>query len=189
MVMRLPERDSYSYHRDKMHANLSVAMGGRVAEELIFGHDKVSSGASSDIQYATNLARNMVTQWGMSDKLGPLQYEEQQEGYLGMGGTARLFASDETNKVIDSEIRALVDGAHARATTILKANEDKLHLLAQAMLEYETLSGEEIEQLLKDGKLDRPDRPSGPAKPAQVHGSAIPKAGRRFAGDTAPQGA
>ncbi|MEL0210782.1 MAG: cell division protein FtsH, partial [Novosphingobium sp.] len=75
MVMRLPERDSYSYHRDKMHANLSVAMGGRVAEELIFGHDKVSSGASSDIQYATSLARSMVTKWGMSDKLGPLQYE------------------------------------------------------------------------------------------------------------------
>ncbi len=87
MVMRLPERDNYSYHRDKMHANLAVAMGGRVAEEIIFGHDKVSSGASGDIQYATDLARNMVTKWGMSDKLGPLQYEQSQEGYLGMGQT------------------------------------------------------------------------------------------------------
>ena len=189
MVMRLPERDSYSYHRDKMHANLSVSMGGRVAEELIFGYDKVSSGASSDIQYATGLARNMVTKWGMSDKLGPLQYEDQQEGYLGMGGSARLFASDETNKVIDSEIRALVDNAHARATDILKTHEEQLHLLAQALLEYETLSGEDIAQLLQDGKLDRPDRPSGPVRPASVQGSAIPKAGRRFAGDTAPQGA
>ncbi|HEY6868426.1 MAG TPA: cell division protein FtsH, partial [Novosphingobium sp.] len=189
MVMRLPERDSYSYHRDKMHANLSVAMGGRVAEELIFGYDKVSSGASSDIQYATSLARNMVTKWGMSDKLGPLQYEDQQEGYLGMGGSARLFASDETNKVIDSEIRALVDGAHVRATEILKANEEKLHLLAQALLEYETLSGEEITHLLNDGKLDRPDKPAGPARPVSVQGSAIPKAGRRFSGGTAPQGA
>ena len=188
MVMRLPERDSYSYHRDKMHANLSVAMGGRVAEELIFGYDKVSSGASSDIQYATGLARNMVTKWGMSDKLGPLQYEDQQEGYLGMGGSARLFASDETNKLIDSEIRMLVDGAHARATEILKTNEDKLHLLAQALLEYETLTGEEIEQLMKDGKIDRPDRPSGPARPVAVQGSAIPKAGRRFNG-AAAQGA
>ena len=189
MVMRLPERDSYSYHRDKMHANLSVSMGGRVAEELIFGYDKVSSGASSDIQYATSLARNMVTKWGMSDKLGPLQYEDQQEGYLGMGGSQRLFASDETNKVIDSEIRALVDGAHTRATDILKTNEDKLHLLAQALLEYETLSGEEITQLLADGKLDRPDRPTGPARPTAVQGSAIPKAGRRFSGGAAPQGA
>jgi len=189
MVMRLPERDSYSYHRDKMHANLSVSMGGRVAEELIFGHDKVSSGASSDIQYATGLARNMVTKWGMSDKLGPLQYEEQQEGYLGMGGTARLFASDETNKLIDSEIRGLVDNAHARAKQILGENEDKLHLLAQAMLEFETLTGDEIKQLLKDGKIDRPEKPTGPLRPASVQGSAIPKAGRRFAEDTAPQGA
>jgi cell division protease FtsH len=190
MVMRLPERDSYSYHRDKMHANLSVSMGGRVAEELIFGHDKVSSGASSDIQYATSLARNMVTKWGMSDKLGPLQYEDQQEGYLGMGGSQRLFASDETNKLIDTEIRELVDNAHARATTILKDNEDRLHLLAQALLEYETLTGEEISQLLKDGRIDRPDQPSSGMRPAAVRGSAIPKAGRRYGGETAaPQGA
>ncbi|HEY0960679.1 MAG TPA: ATP-dependent zinc metalloprotease FtsH [Novosphingobium sp.] len=189
MVMRLPERDSYSYHRDKMHANLSVAMGGRVAEEIIFGHDKVSSGASSDIQYATGLARNMVTKWGMSDKLGPLQYEEQQEGYLGMGGSARLFASDETNKVIDSEIRGLVDGAHARATSILREQEDKLHALAQALLEYETLTGEEIRQLLDTGKLDRPETPKGPSAPTPVRGSAVPKSGKRFSGgDASPQG-
>ena len=191
MVMRLPERDNYSYHRDKMHADLAVSMGGRVAEEIIFGHDKVSSGASSDIQYATSLARNMVTKWGMSDKLGPLQYEEQQEGYLGMGGRARTMGSDETNKLIDSEIKALVDGAHARATEVLKGQEDKLHLLAQAMLEYETLNGEEIKQLLADGKLDRPDEPSGPAVVRPVTGSSIPRAGKRFRGegDTAPQGA
>jgi cell division protease FtsH len=188
MVMRLPERDSYSYHRDKMLANLSVAMGGRVAEEIIFGHDKVSSGASSDIQYATGLARNMVTRWGMSDKLGPLQYEEQQEGYLGMGGTARLFASDETNKVIDAEIRTLFDTAHARATEVLKAQEDKLHLLAQALLEYETLTGDEIKELLESGKIDRPDLPSSPL-PATVRGAAVPKAGKRYAGEAKPQGA
>ena len=165
MVMRLPERDNYSYHRDKMHADLAVAMGGRVAEEIIFGHDKVSSGASSDIQYATSLARNMVTKWGMSEKLGPLQYEEQQEGYLGMGQSARTMGSGETNKLIDAEIRALVEGAHKRATQILTDKEDQLHLLAQAMLEFETLTGDEIDQLLKDGKLDRPDEPKGPSKP------------------------
>jgi cell division protease FtsH len=187
MVMRLPERDSYSYHRDKMHANLSVSMGGRVAEELIFGYDKVSSGASSDIQYATSLARNMVTKWGMSDKLGPLQYEEAQEGYLGMGGSQRTMMSDETNKLIDSEIRTLVDGAHARATDILKTNEDKLHLLAQALLEYETLSGDDIRALMEDGKIDRPEAPSGPAKPASTQGSAVPRAGRRFSGSGDPQ--
>jgi cell division protease FtsH len=188
MVMRLPERDNYSYHRDKMHADLAVSMGGRVAEELIFGHDKVSSGASSDIQYATKLARNMVTKWGMSDKLGPLQYEESQEGYLGMGQTARTMGSDETNVLIDAEIKALVEGAHVRATEILKGNEDKLHLLAQAMLEYETLSGDEIRQLLDDGKIDRPEAPTGAGAVKPVRGSAIPRAGKRFGGEAA-QGA
>jgi len=189
MVMRLPERDSYSYHRDKMLANLSVSMGGRVAEELIFGHDKVSSGASSDIQYATSLARNMVTKWGMSDKLGPLQYEDHYEGYLGMGGSQRVMMSDETNKLIDIEIRTLVDGAHARATDILRTETDKLHLLANALLEYETLTGDEIKELLDSGKLDRPDQPKGPSSTVPPRGSAIPKAGRRFTGGTAPQGA
>jgi cell division protease FtsH len=191
MVMRLPERDSYSYHRDKMHANLSVSMGGRVAEEIIFGHDKVSSGASSDIQYATNLARNMVTQWGMSDKLGPLQYEEQSEGYLGYGQAQRTFRSGSTNELIDNEIKSLVEGAHKRATEILTTHEDQLHLLAQALLEYETLSGEEINALLETGKIDRPDAPRGPTVTAPVRGSAIPKAGKRFGGkgDEAPQGA
>ncbi len=191
MVMRLPERDSYSYHRDKMHANLAVAMGGRVAEDIIFGHDKVSSGASGDIQYATDLAKNMVTKWGMSEKLGPLQYEQQQEGYLGMGQSARTMAGAETNKLIDAEIKELVEGGLKRATDILTEQEDKLHLLAQALLEYETLTGEEIDALMKDGKIDRPDEPRGPAIVKPVQGSAIPKAGKRFGGnsDEAPQGA
>jgi len=191
MVMRLPERDNYSYHRDKMHANLAVAMGGRVAEEIIFGHDKVSSGASGDIQYATDLARNMVTKWGMSDKLGPLQYEQSQEGYLGMGQAARTMSGEETNKMIDAEIKELVEGGLKRATEILTSQEDKLHLLAQAMLEYETLTGEEIDQLMEKGKIDRPDHPSGPTPVAPTSGSTVPKAGKRFGGEggAAPQGA
>ena len=189
MVMRLPERDSYSYHRDKMHANLAVAMGGRVEEEIIFGHDKVSSGASGDIQYATDLARNMVTKWGMSDKLGPLQYEQSQEGYLGMGQTARTMGGAETNKLIDAEIKDLVENGLKRATEILTDQEDKLHLLAQAMLEYETLTGEEIDQLMKDGKIDRPDEPKSSVTIKPLAGAAVPKAGRKFGGGTAPQGA
>ena len=189
MVMRLPERDSYSYHRDKMHANLAVAMGGRVAEEIIFGHDKVSSGASGDIQYATDLARNMVTKWGMSDKLGPLQYEQSQEGYLGMGQTARTMGGAETNKLIDAEIKDLVENGLKRATEILTDQEDKLHLLAQAMLEYETLTGEEIDQLMKDGKIDRPDEPKSSVTIKPLAGAAVPKSGRKFGGGTAPQSA
>lgn len=185
MVMRLPERDNYSYHRDKMHANLSVSMGGRVAEELIFGYDKVSSGASSDIQYATSLARDMVTQWGMSDEMGPLQYEERQEGYLGYGMSQRSAMSDETARKIDAEIRKLVEGGHKRATDLLTKHNEQLHLLANALLEFETLSGDEINQLLDTGKFERDD--GKVIKPSSIPtvGTAIPKAGR---GKTGPVG-
>ncbi len=177
MVVRLPERDSYSYHRDKMYANLSIAMGGRVAEELIFGYDKVSSGASGDIQQATKLARSMVTQWGMSDKLGPLQYEEQQgETFLGYSQTQRHNMSNETAKLIDGEIRRLVDDANAKATSVLKKNIKQLHKLAEGLLEFETLSGDEIAALLNKGtKPDRSgidiNRPTALA----TGGSSIPK--------------
>ena len=192
MVMRLPERDSYSYHRDKMHANLAVSMGGRVAEELIFGYDKVSSGASSDIQYATSLARDMVTQWGMSEELGPLQYEEKHDGYLGYGMSQRSAMSDETAKKIDAEIRKLVEGGHSRATGLLKKFDKQLHLLANALLEFETLSGDEIKSLLATGKFERDD--GAVIKPSTIPqiGTAIPKAGRRkpaSLGDANPQGA
>ena len=192
MVMRLPERDNYSYHRDKMHANLSVSMGGRVAEELIFGYDKVSSGASSDIQYATSLARDMVTQWGMSDTMGPLQYEERQEGYLGYGMSQRSAMSDETAQKIDAEIRKLVEGGHKRATDLLTEHNNQLHLLANALLEFETLSGEEINQLLETGKFERDD--GKVIKPSSIPtvGTAIPKAGRGKStpvGGATPQGA
>jgi len=186
MVMHMPERDRYSYHRDKMHADLACAMGGRVAEELIFGHNKVSSGASSDIQYATRLARAMVTKWGMSDKLGPLQYEETQEGYLGYGGSSRTMSSVDTNRLIDAEIRGLVDTAHKRATEILKKNIKQLHLIAKALLEFETLSGDDINELIAKGKLDRPDKPNAALELPPVKGSAIPKAGgRKVAGAAA----
>ena len=176
MVMRLPERDSYSYHRDKMHANMAVAMGGRVAEELIFGYDKVSSGASGDIQYATKLARDMVTQWGMSDAMGPIQYEEQQgETFLGYSQSQGMNVSQETAQKIDREIRSLVEKGYDRAKQVLTDYGEELEKLAQALLEYETLSGEEIKILLDGGSIDR-GGPSAPAIPTA--GSSIPKAGR-----------
>ena len=118
MVMRLPERDNYSYHRDKMYANLAVSMGGRVAEEVIFGYDKVSSGASSDISYATGLARDMVTRWGMSDALGPLQYAEaDEEVFLGYSVNRQKNMSNETAQAIDKEIRRVVEQGYDRAKT------------------------------------------------------------------------
>jgi cell division protease FtsH len=177
MVMRLPERDNYSYHRDKMYANLAVAMGGRVAEELIFGYDKVSSGAASDIQYATGLARDMVTRWGLSDALGPLQYAEpEEEVFLGYSVNRTRQMSNETAQLIDKEIRRIVDESYERAKTCLDENRDQLETLAQALLEYETLTGEEIKTLMEGGSIDRGGK-AGPAIPAA--GSSIPKASRK----------
>jgi cell division protease FtsH len=176
MVMRLPERDNYSYHRDKMYANLAVAMGGRVAEELIFGHSKVSSGAASDIQYATGLARDMVTRWGLSDALGPLQYAEpEEEVFLGYSVNRTRQMSNETAQLIDKEIRRLVDDAYDKAKTCLTENREQLESLALALLEYETLSGEEIKALMEGGPIDR-SGPTGNAIPTA--GSSIPKAKR-----------
>jgi cell division protease FtsH len=176
MVMRLPERDNYSYHRDKMYANLAVSMGGRVAEELIFGYDKVSSGASSDISYATSLARDMVTRWGMSDELGPLQYADaDEEVFLGYSVNRQRNMSDETARAIDKEIRRIVDQGYDRAKHVLEEFREELETLAKALLEYETLSGDEIKKLLAGETIDRGGA-KGPSIPAA--GSSIPKAKR-----------
>jgi cell division protease FtsH len=176
MVMRLPERDNYSYHRDKMYANLAVSMGGRVAEEVIFGYDKVSSGASSDISYATGLARDMVTRWGMSDLLGPLQYADaDEEVFLGYSVNRQRNMSNETAQAIDKEIRRIVEEGYDRAKHLLEEHREELETLAQALLEYETLSGEEIKKLLAGEPIDRGGA-KGPSIPAA--GSSIPKAKR-----------
>ena len=178
MVMRLPERDSYSYHRDKMYANLAVSMGGRIAEELIFGYDKVSSGASGDIQYATKLARDMVTKWGMSDKLGPLMYSEgEEEVFLGYSRQQNSSMSDETAKAIDSEIRRIVEQGYERAKEVLTEHLDQLHTLAGAMLDYETLSGDEIKRLIAGEDIGR-DVISPEKKSVPLGGTSIPKTKR-----------
>ena len=189
MVMRLPERDNYSYHRDKMYANLAVAMGGRVAEEVIFGYDKVSSGASSDIQYATGLARDMVTRWGMSDALGPLQYADaDEEVFLGYSMNRQRHMSNETAQLIDKEIRQIVEAGYERAKLLLTEHRTELETLAKALLEYETLSGDEIKTILDGGSIDR----GGASKPSlPTAGSSIPKARRKpqALGGAAPAGA
>ena len=180
MVMRLPERDSYSYHRDKMYANLAVAMGGRVAEEVIFGYDKVSSGASSDIQYATGLARDMVTRWGMSDELGPLQYADaDEEVFLGYSMNRQKQMSNETAQAIDKEIRRIVEAGYDRAKHLLEENRGELETLAKALLEYETMSGDEIKTILEGGTIDRG---AGHKSVIPAAGSSIPKARRPKSG-------
>ncbi len=154
MVMRLPEKDHFAYGKDKLEANMVVAMGGRVAEEMIFGADKVTTGASSDIQQATNIARRMVTEWGMSDTLGPLLYNEnQQEVFLGHSVARQQNISEDTARQIDDEIRRIVNKADKICRDILKKNAKQLEKLAQALLKYETLNGEEIKDLLAGKKL------------------------------------
>ncbi len=151
MVMRLPEKDQVSLTRQKCKADMAVAMGGRVAEEEIFGHEKVTSGASADIKMATNLARAMATQFGMSDKLGPLLYGDgQEEVFLGrsMGQPGTLF-SDETQQLIDSEVKRFVEEGYSMAQEVIRENMDDLHAIAQGLLEYETLSGDEIRGILE----------------------------------------
>ncbi|HIV77400.1 MAG TPA: ATP-dependent zinc metalloprotease FtsH [Candidatus Sphingomonas excrementigallinarum] len=181
MVMRLPERDSYSYHRDKMYANLAVAMGGRVAEEIIFGYDKVSSGASGDIQYATGLARDMVTKWGMSDKVGPVEYAQPEgESFLGYSSSQPVRMSNQTAQLIDDEIKSIVEGGLHRAKHVLTEHVDQLHLLAGALLEYETLSGDEIKKLIAGDDIGRDD-PKQKTTPIAKAGTSIPKT-RRGAG-------
>ena len=159
MVMRLPERDQVSLTRRKAYADLAVAMGGRVAEEEIFGYDKVTSGASADIKMATGLARAMATEWGMSDKLGPLLYgDAQDEVFLGRSMMQRnTHMSDETQQVIDEEVKRFVEDGYQTAQKVIRENIDDLHTIAKALLEYETLTGDEIRGLM-DGQT--PIRPT-----------------------------
>jgi cell division protease FtsH len=149
MVMRLPERDQLSMSREKMYADISVAMGGRIAEEIIFGHDKVTSGASSDIEMVTKMAKNMVTRWGMSEAMGPIAYQEnEEEVFLGRSVARTQNVSEETAKKIDAEVRKIVDAGYGRAKKILTEKLDDLHKLSKALLEYETLNGDEIRDLI-----------------------------------------
>ncbi|MEC9367278.1 MAG: ATP-dependent zinc metalloprotease FtsH [Pseudomonadota bacterium] len=177
MVMRLPERDQLSVTRAKLKADLAVAMGGRVAEEVIFGHDKVTSGASADIKMATSMARAMVTQFGMSDKLGPLAYgDNEEEVFLGHSIARTQNLSDDTQKLVDDEIHAVVDEGYATAKKIITKHVDQLHVIAKGLLEYETLSGDEIKNLL-NGKP--PVRDLGDdIKPNEPIVSAVPSTGK-----------
>lgn len=177
MVMRLPERDMLSHTRAKLKADIAVAMGGRVAEEVVFGYDKVTSGASSDIKMATQLARAMVTQFGMSDKLGPLAYgDNEEEVFLGHSIARQQNLSDETQSMVDEEIHRIVDEGFEGARKIISENIDDLHTIARGLLEYETLSGHEIKDLL-NGKPPVRDFPAEET-PRPGPQSAVPTAGR-----------
>ncbi|MFT6105880.1 MAG: cell division protease FtsH [Rickettsiales bacterium] len=151
LVMRLPEVDRFSVSRAKLHDDLAVAMAGRAAEELIFGYDKVTTGASSDIEYATRMAKAMVIKWGLSDKVGTIDYEPESNS----GQQFHKEFSDETSKLIDSEVRRIVDEALQKANQILTDKKDDLETLAQGLLKFETLSGNEIKDLLSGKEIRR----------------------------------
>ncbi len=150
LVMSLPEGDRLSENKARLTARLVMAMGGRVAEEIIFGADRVSNGAAGDIKQATGIARMMVTEWGMSDKLGMIAYgDNSQEVFLGHSVTQNKNVSEVTAREIDGEIKGIIDQAFAKATHILTENVEELHRLARGLLEYETLSGDEIRTVLR----------------------------------------
>ncbi len=176
VTMHLPEKDRYGYSLFELKAKLAMMFGGRVAEEIIFGKDMVTTGAANDIQQATGLARRMVTEFGFSEKLGPLRYEEnQEEVFLGRSVTQQKNVADATALVIDEEIRSLIEEAEASARRILTEHKEELHAIAQGLLEYETLSGEEVQSILRGEPVNRPSDDS--STPGQSP-STVPTAGK-----------
>jgi cell division protease FtsH len=174
MVMRLPERDRHSETREQLTSHLAIFMGGRVAEELVFGYEKVTTGASHDIEQATKIARLMVTRAGLSDELGAVAYgENQEEVFLGYSVSRQQNISEATVQKIDSEIKRLVDAGYQEAKHILTTKREDMEILAKGLLEFETLSGDEIKDLLL-GK--RPNRETT-IEPPGPRASTVPSAG------------
>ncbi|MDC2979473.1 cell division protein FtsH, partial [Pelagibacteraceae bacterium] len=178
MVMRLPEKDQLSMRKDQMKAHLLIATGGRIAEEMIFGKDKITNGAASDIQMVTNLAKKMITEWGMSEKLGRLRYNnDSEEVFLGHSVAQSKNLSDSTAKLIDEEVRFLAEEAENNCRKILQDNNDQLHIVAKGLLEYETLSGDEIKDLIKGIKPTRDDFDNNDLNTPKKPATSVPKTG------------
>ncbi len=157
VTMFLPEEDRYSLSKERLESQISSMFGGRIAEELIFGPEAVTTGASNDIQRATEIARNMVTKWGLSERLGPLTYSEDEgEVFLGRSVTQHKHVSDETANAIDEEIRSIVDRNYQRARQLLESNLDKLHMMAEALIKYETIDSDQIDAIMAGHKPQPP---------------------------------
>jgi cell division protease FtsH len=158
VTMFLPEDDRYSHSKQRLESQISSLFGGRIAEKLIFGTESVTTGASNDIERATEIARNMVTKWGLSDKMGPLAYsEEDGEVFLGHSVTQHKTLSDETAHAIDEEVRRIIDTNYARAERLLRENIEKLHMMAKALIRYETIDTEQIDDIMA-GKQPNPPK-------------------------------
>ncbi|MFP4062326.1 MAG: ATP-dependent metalloprotease, partial [Halochromatium sp.] len=172
VTLFLPEDDRFSYSKQRLESQISSLFGGRLAEELIFGPEMVTTGASNDIQRATDIAHNMVTKWGLSDKLGPLTYsEDEQEVFLGHSVTQHKSVSDETTHLIDKEVRSFIDRNYERAKTILTEHMDQLHAMAEALMKYETIDAEQINDIM-EGRTPRPPKDWGNDEPKRPGGGA-----------------
>ena len=172
----LPEQDRYSMSKRRLESSIATLFGGRIAEELIFGEDAVTTGASNDIERATELARNMVTKWGLSDRLGPLTYsEESGEVFLGRSVTQHKQVSDETAHAIDEEVRRVIEMNYKRARQILETNLDKLHAMAEALIKYETLADEQIRDIMA-GRTPKPPEGWDDTTPTTGSGKPAPTA-------------
>ncbi|MFA7488939.1 MAG: ATP-dependent metalloprotease, partial [Lysobacteraceae bacterium] len=189
VTMYLPEGDKYSYNKVAIQSQLCSLYGGRVAEELIFGADKVTTGASNDIERATKMARNMVTKWGLSDEMGPISYgEEEDEVFLGRSVTQTKNVSDETARRIDEVVRGILDRAYARTTEILTENLDKLHVMANTLLLYETIDASQIDDIMAGREPGPPaDWAKSGRTPPPGRGDSGPAAGGAPLGGPAPQ--
>ena len=162
ITMFLPERDKYSLSREAIDSQISTLFGGRLAEELIFGSESVTTGASNDIQRTTELARNMVTRWGMSDELGPQTFaEDEEEVFLGRSVTQHKHVSSATAKVIDLEVKQIIDRNYQRARTILEGRLDTLHAMADALIRFETIDKAQIAKIMKGEEPDAPESDVG----------------------------
>jgi cell division protease FtsH len=176
VTMSLPERDKLSYSKQWCEGKIAMAFGGRVAEQIIYGKEHLNTGAASDITQATSIARRMVTEWGMSEKLGPLLYNEnQQEVFLGHAITQRQNMSEDTARLIDEEVRRIVTAGEAKAWEVLTAHRKELEAITQALMEYETISGDEVSSLMRGEKVVRASDDEGTKGPI---GSAVPTTGR-----------
>ena len=177
VTMYLPEQDRYSYSKQRLQSSLCSLYGGRIAEELIFGKDNVTTGASNDIERATEIARNMVVKWGLSDRMGPMTFgEDEGEVFLGHSVTQHQEVSDATSSAIDEEVRAIIDYNYGRAKKILEENIETLHGMAKALMKYETIDEHQIKEIM-DGKDPTPptgwdDSPNKPETPESDESSA-----------------
>ena len=184
VTMALPEKDRYGYQKMEIEGRLAMMFGGRLAEELIYGTEDITTGAGNDIKQATELAQRMITEWGMSERLGPLNYSGGggQEVFLGDGISREGQVSEHTARLIDEEVRRVIDEAEERARTVLTEHIDDLHRLARGLLEYETLSAEEAQAVMQGQDISRGDG-GGSGAAASKPAASVPNAGRGKRGE------